>query len=356
MKALSLLLTFNLGRDARGLPQRALRAADGVIIHEHHVLDVGLGDREDQRRDALAEQGPGLSPARSGQPWRCTLFLVDMTTISVRRPQMREAPVSRQSSRESRRRAIEQARAAEARRKRRLQLGLAGGAIVILAAAGTGIGLAVSGGGSASASGSTTGSTGSSADYAALSTLGSLTAAPAPGPLGPESVPVPSAPALAGTSSAATGQTVDGISCQTSEQTVFHIHTHLTVFVNGQQRQVPAAIGILGAVAQQTPVGPFIGSGTCFYFLHTHAADGIIHIESPVQRTYTLGDFFDVWGQPLSSDQAGPAKGKVTVIINGKVYTGNPRNAPLGSHENLQLEVGTPLVAPMTINWAKTGL
>jgi hypothetical protein len=270
---------------------------------------------------------------------------------------MREAPVSRQSSRESRRRAIEQARAAEARRKRRLRLGLAGGAIVILAAAGTGIGLAVSGGGSASASGTTAGGTSSSgADYAALSTLGSLTAAPAPGPLGPESVPVPNAPALAGTSSAATGQTVDGISCQTSEQTVFHIHTHLTVFVNGQQRQVPAAIGILGAVAQQTPVGPFIGSGTCFYFLHTHAADGIIHIESPVQRTYTLGDFFDVWGQPLSPDQAGPAKGKVTVIINGKVYTGNPRNAPLGSHENLQLEVGTPLVAPMTINWAKTGL
>jgi len=29
---------------------------------------------------------------------------------------------------------------------------------------------------------------------------------------------------------------------------------------------------------------------------------------------------------------------------------------PLGSHENLQLEVGTPLVAPETINWSGTGL
>jgi len=143
---------------------------------------------------------------------------------------------------------------------------------------------------------------------------------------------------------------------QIKEQTIFHIHTHLTIFVNGQQRQVPAGIGIPGAVAQQTSAGPFVDSGTCFYWLHTHAADGIVHIESPVQRTFTLGEFFDEWGQPLSASQVGPAKGKVSVIVNGKVWKGDPRNAPLGSRENLQLEVGTPLVAPETINWPVTGL
>jgi len=265
-------------------------------------------------------------------------------------------PVSRQSSRESRRRAIEQARQAEARRKRRLRLAVWGGAIVVVAGAGIGIGVSGSGSNTGSGSGTSGGTVSSAADYLPLSTLGALTAAPAPGALGPESVPIPSVPVLAGTSAAVTGQAVDGISCETSEQTVFHIHTHLTIFVNGKQRAVPAAIGIPGAVAQQSAAGPFIGSGTCFYFLHTHAADGIIHIESPVQRTYTLGEFFDEWGQPLGPDQAGPAKGKVTVVINGKVFKGNPRNAPLGSHENLQLEVGTPLIAPETINWANTGL
>jgi hypothetical protein len=272
---------------------------------------------------------------------------------------MNGVPVSKQSSRESRRRAIEQARQAEARRKRRVRLALWGGAIVVIAGAGIGIGVGVSGGGSGSGNGggSGTGGAGSSAaDYLPLSTLGTLTAAPAPGALGPETVPVPSVPLLAGTSAAATGQAVDGISCETSEQTVFHIHTHLTIFVNGQQRQIPAAIGIPGAVVQPTSAGPFIGSGTCFYFLHTHAADGIIHIESPVQRTYTLGHFFDEWGQTLGPDQVGPAKGKVTAIVNGKVFKGNPRNVPLGSHEDLQLEVGRPLVAPETINWPKTGL
>lgn len=44
------------------------------------------------------------------------------------------------------------------------------------------------------------------------------------------------------------------------------------------------------------------------------------------------------------------------MIVNGRVFVGDPRNAPLGSHENLQLDVGTPLIAPQTINWSVTGL
>ena len=248
---------------------------------------------------------------------------------------------------------MEEARRAEARRKRRVRLGVAAAAIVVVAGAGVGVGVAVSGGGNADGG---NGVVGTAADYLPLSTLGKLTPAPTAGALGPENVPIPTAPMLAGTSAATTGQTIDGISCETSEQTVFHIHTHLTIFVDGQQRSVPAAIGIPGAVAEQTNGGPFIGSGTCFYWLHTHAADGIIHIESPVERTYTLGEFFDEWGQPLGPDQAGPAKGKVAVIVNGKVFKGNPRDVPLGSHEDLQLDVGTPLVAPETINWSNTGL
>jgi hypothetical protein len=252
--------------------------------------------------------------------------------------------VSKQSSRESRRRALEQARKAQARRGRRIRLAVIGGGVIAAAAIAVGVTLAVSGG-------STSASTNKP-----LSALGTLQPAPAPGPLGPESVPVPAAPPLAGTASAATGAAVDGISCETSEQTLFHIHAHLTIFVNGAARQVPAAIGIPGAVTQQTKAGPFIASGTCFYWLHTHAADGIVHIESPVQRTFTLGQFFDEWGQPLGPDVAGPAHGHVTVLVNGKVFEGNPRDVPLTAHAQIQLEVGTPLVAPESISWAGNGL
>jgi hypothetical protein len=260
---------------------------------------------------------------------------------------MNGVTVSTKSSRESRKRAIEEARKAQERRRRRVRLAAGAGAVVAAAAVAAGVTLGVSGG---AASG------GTAPKLASLSTLGALRPAPAAGPLGPESVPVPSAAALATAATAATGQSVDGISCSAGEQTVFHIHAHLTIFVNGVARQVPAAIGIPGAVAQNTPAGPFIGSGSCFYWLHTHAADGIVHIESPVVRTYTLGDFFDEWGQPLGPDQVGPAQGHVTVLYNGKVFKGNPRDVPLTAHAQIQLEVGTPLVAPESISWAGTGL
>jgi hypothetical protein len=245
------------------------------------------------------------------------------------------------SSRERAQERIARMRAEEARRRRRrLWLAAAGAAVVVIAAA-VGITLAVTGG-----------SSGNGLPLAALSTLGDLQPAPAAGPAGPEGIPIPSGAALAGTSTAATGQAVDGISCQTAEQTVFHIHAHLTVFVNGSARQIPAAIGIPGAQATQTAQGPFIESGNCFYWLHTHAPDGIIHIESPVQRTYTLGNFFDEWGQSLGPDQVGPARGHVVAIYNGQVYTGNPRDIPLTAHAQIQLQIGTPLVAPEQVtNW-----
>jgi len=191
----------------------------------------------------------------------------------------------------------------------------------------------------------------SSLKLTSLSTLGPLNPAPAPGADGPEGVPIPNAPPLATTATKATGNPVDGIRCDTSEQVLFHIHAHLTVFVNGSPRQIPAGIGIPGAQAQNTPKGTFISNGTCFYWLHTHAADGIIHTESPVHRTYTLGNFFNIWGQPLGPSQVGPAKGHVTAIYNGKVYEGNPRDIPIKADAQIQLQVGTPLVAPESITW-----
>ncbi len=244
---------------------------------------------------------------------------------------------------------IAQARAAEARRRRQRRWLAIGGGAVIVAAAAVGIALAVTSGGPGGAA--TSGGGSPSLKLAALSTLGTLKPAPAPGPTGPEGVPVPGAPPLTGTATKATGQKVDGIGCDTSEQTLFHIHAHLTLIVNGSARQVPAGLGIPGATGQSTPKGQFISNGKCFYWLHTHAADGIVHIESPVHRTYTLGNLFDEWGQPLGPDQAGQAKGRVTAIYNGKLYQGNPRDIPLNAHAQIQLEVGTPLVAPESITW-----
>jgi len=238
-------------------------------------------------------------------------------------------------NRQQARQKIAQMRALEARRRRRRNWLVGIGAAAAVAIAAAGIALAVTRGGGAPAGGTP------KLKLAALSTLGKLTPAPLPGPSGPEGVPVPSAAPLAGLATDATGQDVDGISCQASEQSIFHIHAHLTIFVNGSARQVPADIGI-PAHAQ---------NGPCLYWLHAHAPDGVIHIESPVRRTYTLGEFFDEWGQPLGPHQVGPATGPVIAIYNGQRYLGNPRDIPLNAHAQIQLEVGKPLVAPVSITF-----
>lgn len=142
-------------------------------------------------------------------------------------------------------------------------------------------------------------------------------------------------PLLASVNSAATGQTIDGIQCNQLEQTTLHVHAHVAVFVNGQQRSVPQGIGLAGG---------------CFYWLHSHTADGIIHIESPGPRTHTLGNYFDIWRQPLSPTQVGPAIGPVTAYVGGQRFTGNPRDIKLGAHVLIQLDVGKD-VAPKSFSF-----
>jgi len=186
---------------------------------------------------------------------------------------------------------------------------------------------------------------------APLTSLGRLTPPGPAGPPGPEGVPVPNAPELASSEPRQAGSPVDGIECQVAEQVLFHIHAHLTVFVGGAARRIPDGIGIPAAQVSPTPAGPFVSAGACFYWLHTHAADGIIHIESPIERTYTLGDFFDVWGQRLGRTEVGRVGGRVTAFDDGRLFRGNPREIPLSKHAEIQLDVGRPLVAPVAVSF-----
>jgi hypothetical protein len=190
---------------------------------------------------------------------------------------------------------------------------------------------------------------------APLSTAGKLVPAPSPGKPGPNLVPVPNGPVLAQPQAVKLGQTIAGIPCQRVEKIAFHIHAHLTIFVDGKARQIPFGVGIgpplAGVPASQG--GPFVEQGSCFMWLHTHALDGIIHMEAPKPTKFTLGQFFAIWGQPLSTTRVGPAKGKVTAFYNGQVWTANPAAIPLSSELQIQLDVGQPLVAPEHIVFPK---
>lgn len=92
-------------------------------------------------------------------------------------------------------------------------------------------------------------------------------------------------------------------------------------------------------------------AGTCFYWLHTHIGEGIMHIESPIQRAFTLDDCFDIWGQPLSAAQVGPVTGPVVALCNDTRYVGDPSDVPVNAHAQIQLDVGGPLVAPVSIRF-----
>ena len=247
----------------------------------------------------------------------------------------------------------EEKRRAELRRKR-LRIGIrVGGALAVLAIAVVII-MQVSGGGSGSVP----------PNFkdphvplqAIPSSMSSSWVQPPAGSQGPEGIPVPTGPKLATLLNAATGQSIDSVQCEAGEKTAVHVHTRLTIFVNGQARTMPYGIGIPGFQAVQTAQGPFVETGSCFYWLHVHANDGIVHVESPsTTQSFTLGQIFDEWGVPLSTTQVGPATGQVTVFFTspGKkagLYTGNPRNLPLGDHYQIQLDVGTPIVAPVQLS------
>ena len=148
---------------------------------------------------------------------------------------------------------------------------------------------------------------------------------------------------LANTASQATGQTVDGVQSNSTEQVLFHVHAHLAMYINGTAKLLPYGVGIVPPyqLTPQQDGTQFVSGGTKYYWLHTHDESGVIHIESPQQRTYTLGNFFDLWHQTLSTTQIGPNKGKITAFLNGNPYTGDPRNIPLTAHNVIQLDLGT---------------
>ena len=183
------------------------------------------------------------------------------------------------------------------------------------------------------------------------------TATPVPaGALSYEGIPYESGALLAGLPSSVTGQTLNGVECGSSEQVAYHVHSRLTIYVDGVLKPVPAGIGIIEPVTAGTGAKAAVGQATkCFYWLHTHAQDGVLHVESPSEKLYPLSDVFAIWGQPLSPTQVGPAKGTVTAYVNGKTFTGDPQTITLSSHEDIQLDVGT-VVPPVSIDWSKTGL
>jgi hypothetical protein len=143
-----------------------------------------------------------------------------------------------------------------------------------------------------------------------------------------------------------------------SEQLAYHHHVLLAIFINGQPRSVPLAIGMVPPVIlTNAPGGQFAGgSDTCLYWIHVHAQDGIIHLESPQPGNFLLAQFFDIWHQAIWETRIGRYTGKVTATVNGKTWPGDPSKIPLAEHTQIVLNLGGPAVSPPPVNWKATQL
>lgn len=134
-----------------------------------------------------------------------------------------------------------------------------------------------------------------------------------------------------------------GLTALSAEQLVYHIHQHLDMYLNGKRITVPQCIGIFGCYKNFVYLTQ----------LHTHAPDGVIHVESASKHEYTLGDFFAEWGVFLNRQCVGSLCQGYTWYVNGKKQTGNPANLGLTPHLEIVFAIGKPpKKIPSTYSWA----
>ena len=142
------------------------------------------------------------------------------------------------------------------------------------------------------------------------------------------------------------GETIDGIPCRQMDET-FHVHTHLSIVLNGQLLTIPDQLGMVPATS--TVPG-------CFYQIHNHDKAGRLHIESPVPVSYTLGSFFKIWGQTLSSTNIAGITGLPVVVYvtdNGSTvrHEGDPSTIELTSKRQITIQIGSQLQAIPNFSW-----
>lgn len=93
----------------------------------------------------------------------------------------------------------------------------------------------------------------------------------------------------------------------TDMATQYHIHPELSIFVNGIEVPIPHNLGV-GATGMTA--------------IHTHDEKGVIHVEAPIQKDFTLGDFFAVWDKDFSStkllENTVDKKSEIIVTVNGE--------------------------------------
>ncbi|MGZ4400463.1 MAG: hypothetical protein ACXVYM_06290 [Gaiellaceae bacterium] len=144
--------------------------------------------------------------------------------------------------------------------------------------------------------------------------------------------------ALWGTGVAGLSGRLQALGLPGSDGGAIHIHQHLDVYVKGRHAVVPAEIGLTSSFGAP---------------LHTHDTSGVIHLESPIVRPYTLGDFFGIWNVRLTRTCLGSycnrGAARLRVYVDGDQFSGNAASIVLTAREEIAVTYGTPAQLPKPI-------
>jgi hypothetical protein len=125
----------------------------------------------------------------------------------------------------------------------------------------------------------------------------------------------------------------------------YHVHALLSIYQDGVRLALPGSIG---------------RDSVCDYELHTHEGSGVIHVESGAPTTFTLGQFFTLWGQNLSAASVAGLPGAPTyyVVDNEKItrVTTNPADITLTAHKEVVIITGVPPREVPKYDWGTSGL
>lgn len=170
---------------------------------------------------------------------------------------------------------------------------------------------------------------------AALAVLAgaSVAAAPVPTPIGsgPLYRPGPLSAAVAA------ARPVGALRC--TDRSEHRVGLHLELFAHGRVVIVPAGIGI---APPRRRGGASVTGGRCSYALRTSEPTGVVELSQSAR--VTLGQLFQLWGQPLSSRRLAGFRAirgeRVQVFVAGRRWPGDPRAIPLTRHAQIVLELG----------------
>lgn len=118
---------------------------------------------------------------------------------------------------------------------------------------------------------------------------------------------------------------------------IMHIHPQLSLIINNTSSAVPAQIGIDPSLWKDHSLDEFGMQSmpemkmSAMAPLHTHDNSGIVHVESTINRNYTLEEFLNIWGLNLDGKT-------VKMILNGKPLA-DFRNHILRDGEQIKLEI-----------------